>query len=270
MKNKKNIPLLVAAVILLIAVVIYFTIFNKGDNNNGGNNRKSFDVNNLYNMVPYVQRANDGLYVYGNLTIKERSTEDLVIGALNHYEYVNCNSEETKNNCDTIEADKIISEVKEIYGVDLTKDEIEKVNTKDDYGICFYIYANGLAFQSYNYKDGVFSVNGEKGFINKNNKIYKYEEKDNEYKIYEKIHYIGISYENDSIYEVLYSGSDYSKEVTREKLNEGEYSKIDLSKYDEYGTTYIHTFKKNSDGKYQYYSSFVEGLTTENVENVSQ
>ena len=94
MKDKKNIPLLVAGIILLIAVVIYFTIFNKGDNNNGGNNRKSFDVNNLYNMVPYVQRANDGLYVYGNLTIKERSTEDLVIGALNHYEYVNCNNKQ--------------------------------------------------------------------------------------------------------------------------------------------------------------------------------
>lgn len=263
MKDKKNIPLLVAGIILLIAVVVYFTVFNKNDIKDGpGGTEKDgekFDVNNLYNMVPYVQRANYGLYTYGSIEINVRGTEDLVIGALNHYEYINCNGEKNAGNCDTIEADKIIDEVKNIYGVSITKDDMKEVKE-------YYVFGDGVLFKSYTYKDDVFTAEGIKGFLNKNNPILKKEEKDNEYLIYEKIYYLSIDYKDGDLYEVLYEGNDYSKEITREKLTEDENGKtggVDLSKYGSYGVTYIHTFKKDDNGNYQYFSSNLE--TFENL-----
>ena len=269
MKDKKKIILLVATIILVIAAILCFTVFNKGGNNTIIDKT---NVDSLHNMVPMVQRANSGMYSYGYTDVNGKSIEEIVVGALNHYEYVNCSNEENKNSCDTIEVEKIISEVKEIYGLDISKDDIEKAEVnKDDKGLQFYVYADGISYQEYVYKNGIFTVAGEKGFVHKNNVIVKKERKDNSYLIYEKIYYLGLDFKENEMYEVLYDSNMYSKEIAREKITVEDAVKkggLDLSKYSDYGVTYIHTFKKNASGNYQYFSSTVEGFKVEDTVNI--
>ena len=45
---------------------------------------------------------------------------------------------------------------------------------------------------------------------------------------------------------------------------------MDLSKYSDYGVTYIHTFKKDGDNGYKYISSTVEGIEKPEIEEPTE
>ncbi len=279
MENKKR-GLIIIIIILSILVVClggYF-IYDKfiADNdipNEDGNINKvdinSAEVKNLYYIIPGSYR---GIDTYPNrpayqnklVTINDMSVENIVVGGLYHYAYVNC--KESTANTASINKEVIYSEIKNIYNYEINDFLINSSGIfEDEAGKYFYIYNDDN--QKYVLKNNIFTGFGENicdYYLDEETsyKLKKAEKSDNEYYLYDYVYYLTEEGTDEDNLITLSVYKDYEKTNLIEKIkynyedeNLSGPNKTIINKYPNEKHMYKHTFKQNTDGSYYWYSS---------------
>lgn len=234
---------------------------NKTDNTSSEVEQKRFseeELNNYLKMVPYLQEYNsdagyEEMYDYdedaytGKLVTANDLNEKLLLAqAYRHAERTDTKEEINHPACGDNKCSAFI----------YVKEETFKKTVKDMYNI------DTIKVDGFNTGEGYVKLS--KGYyaaimtrgsmpIHKYNKLIKYEVKDNDLVIYEKVLFTA------SISAVTYvlktTNSDLSTSLIQPTLgNFDEAEKYALNNIDS-GNTYKHTFKVNNEGNYYWYSS---------------
>lgn len=231
---------------------------NKTDNTTSEVEQNKFcevGLNNYLKMVPYLQEydSDSEMYEYNEdaytgklVTANDLNVKLLLAQAYRYAERTNVQHSINHPICgnDLCTADIYVEEktfketVKDMYNIDTIK--VDGFNTGEGY---------------VKLSKGYYAAIMTRGSmpINKYNKLIKYEVKDNDLIIYEKVLFTA------SVSAVTYvlktTNSDLSTSLIQPTLgNFDEAEKYALNNIDS-GNTYKHTFKVNSEGNYYWYSS---------------
>ena len=233
---------------------------DKTDNPTSEVEQKKFseeELNNYLKMVPYLQEYNsdagyEEMYDYDEdaYTGKSVTANDLNEKLLLAHAYRHAKRTDTKeeinhpacgdNKCSAfvyVKEETFKETVKDMYNIDTIK--ADAFNTIEGYVT--------LA-------DGYYAALSFRGFtpVHKYNKLIRYEVKDNDLIIYEKVLFTAII---SVAYVLKTTDSDLSTSLIQPTLgNYDEAKKYALDNIDS-GNTYKHTFKVNNEGNYYWYSS---------------
>lgn len=234
---------------------------NKTDNTTSEVEQKRFseeELNNYLKMVPYLQEYNSDagykeMYDYDEdaytdklVTANDLNEKLLLAQAYRHAERTDTKEEINHpacgdNKCSAfiyVKEETFKKTVKDMYNIDTIK--ADAFNTMESYVTLVDGYYAALSFRG-------------NTPIHKYNKLIKYEVKDNDLVIYEKVLFTaGISgFE----YILKTTNSDLSTSLIQPTLGDyDEVRKYVLNNIDS-GNTYKHTFKVNNEGNYYWYSS---------------